>query len=401
MGIMKRVGMGAALAALAITVPGVASATDRSTWDRAELLRFAALPAETFVPGSEPSGSLLGGTPSNGVVPPFADQPVQGFSGVLRNSDGTFDVLSDNGYGNKANSADFLLRIQRIGPDFRSGTVDVLGGITLTDPDGRVPFPLTRPDRVLTGADFDVESITRTLDGTYWIGDEFGPWLLHFDRAGRLLAPPVPLPGVFAPENPTRGETPANLGGSKGFEGMAQSPDGRTLYPLLEGTVAGDAPGALRLYEFDIARAAYTGRRWTYQLDDPGFAIGDAIAVDRDRFLVIERDNGQGATAKVKKIYLADRRDRNRDGQLDKTLVADLMNIANPKRVGGFGRTFTFPFQTIEDVVILDDRTIAVLNDNNFPFSNGRTPGQPDDNEFIVIKLDHDLDSDKRILHRY
>ncbi|MFY1671221.1 esterase-like activity of phytase family protein [Plantactinospora sp. WMMB334] len=401
MGIMKRVGMGAALAALAITVPGVASATDRSTWDRAELLRFAALPAETFVPGSEPSGSLLGGTPSNGVVPPFADQPVQGFSGVLRNSDGTFDVLSDNGYGNRANSADFLLRIQRIGPDFRSGAVDVLGGITLTDPDGRVPFPLTRPDRVLTGADFDVESITRTVDGTYWIGDEFGPWLLHFDRAGRLLAPPVPLPGVFAPENPTRGETPANLGGSKGFEGMAQSPDGRTLYPLLEGTVAGDAPGALRLYEFDTARAAYTGRRWTYQLDDPGFAIGDAIAVDRDRFLVIERDNGQGATATVKKIYLADRRDRNRDGQLDKTLVADLMNIANPKRVGAFGRTFTFPFQTIEDVVILDDRTIAVLNDNNFPFSDGRTPGRPDDNEFIVIRLDHGLDADKRILHRY
>jgi hypothetical protein len=211
----------------------------------------------------------------------------------------------------------------------------------------------------------------------------------------------VPLPGVFAPENPARGATPANLGSSKGFEGMAQSPDGGTLYPLLEGTVKGDPEGTLQLNEFDIKANAYTGRRWTYALDAPGHAIGDAIMVDRNRFLIIERDNGQGATAKVKKIYLADKRDRNRDGRLDKTLVADLMDIANPRHVGGFRDTFTFPFQTIEDVVILDDRTLAVLNDNNFPFSAGRTAGRPDDNEFIVIKLDRGLDADKRILRRY
>jgi hypothetical protein len=401
MAVSKRVGLGAAVAALTLTLPGAASAAERSAWDRAELLKFAALQAVTFVPGSEPSGSSLGTTSINGIIPPFADQPVQGFSGILRNTDGTFDVLSDNGYGNKANSADFLLRVQRVAPDFANGAVDVVGGINLTDPFGNVPFPLTRADRVLTGADFDVESITRTADGTYWIGDEFGPYLLHFDRAGRLLQAPVPLPGVFAPENPTRGTTPANLSSSKGFEGMAQSPDGRTLYPLLEGTVAGDPAGTLRLNEFDVETNAYTGRHWTYALDAPGHAIGDAIMVDRDRFLIIERDNGQGATAKVKKIYLADKRDRDRDGRLDKTLVADLMNIANPRHVGEFGDTFTFPFQTIEDVVILDDRTLAVVNDNNFPFSAGRTAGQPDNNEFIVIKLDHGLDADKRILRRY
>ncbi|MDH6465566.1 hypothetical protein M2302_005768 [Micromonospora sp. A200] len=401
MAISKRVGLSAAVAALTLTLPGAASAAERSTWDRAELLNFAALPATTFVPGSEPSGSSLGTAPINGIVPPFADQPIQGFSGVLRNTDGTFDVLSDNGFGNKANSADFLLRVQRVAPDFTNGAVDVVGGINLTDPYGKVPFPLTRADRVLTGADFDVESITRTADGTYWIGDEFGPYLLHFDRAGRLLQAPVALPSVFAPENPTRGTTPANLASSKGFEGMAQSPDGGTLYPLLEGTVAGDPAGTLQLNEFHVKTNTYTGRRWTYALDAPGHAIGDAIMVDRDRFLIIERDNGQGATAKIKKIYLADKRDRDRNGRLDKTLVADLMNIANPRHVGGFEGTFTFPFQTIEDVVILDDRTLAVLNDNNFPSSAGRTSGQADNNEFILIKLDRGLDADRRILRRF
>jgi hypothetical protein len=401
MAVSKRVGLGAAVAALILTLPGAASAAEQSTWHRAELVKFAMLPAATFVPGSEPSGSSLGTAPINGIVPPFVDQPIQGFSGVLRNTDGTFDVLSDNGFGNKANSADFLLRVQRVAPGFAGGAVDVVGGINLTDPYGKVPFALTRADRVLTGADFDVESISRTADGTYWIGDEFGPYLLHFDRAGRLMQAPVPLPGVFAPENPTRGTTPANLPSSKGFEGMAQSPDGATLYPLLEGTVAGDPTGTLRLNEFDVRTNVYTGRHWTYALDAADHAIGDAIMVDRDRFLIIERDNGQGETAKVKRIYLADKRDRNRDGRLDKTLVADLMNIANPRHVGGFGSTFTFPFQTIEDVVILDDRTIAVLNDNNFPSSSGRAAGQTDNNEFIVIKLDRGLDADKRILRRY
>ncbi|QFZ21336.1 esterase-like activity of phytase family protein [Saccharothrix syringae] len=387
----------AVLVSVSVAVPGAASPQDRRSWGRATLTGFAALPASTFVPASEPSGAALGTAPVNGVVPPFADQPVQGFSGVLRNADGTYDVLSDNGFGTKANSADFTLRIHRVAPDFGSGAVDVVGGITLTDPHGHVPFPLTRSDRVLTGADFDVESMVRAEDGSYWVGDEFGPYLLHFDRAGRLSAPPVPLPGVFAPENPAGAP---NLGSSKGFEGLALSADGRTLDALLEGTVAGDEPGTLRLNEFDVRSGRYTGTRWTYRLDRPEHAIGDAITVDRNRLLVIERDGAQGVDARVKRVYLVDKRDRDRDGVLDKTLVADLLDVANPRGVGGFGERFTFPFTTIEDVVLLDDRTIGVLNDNNFPSSSGRTPGKPDDNEFITLRLDGALGADPRVLRR-
>lgn len=383
-----------ALATPTTAAPGTVS---RQSPKQATLTNFASLPAETYLPGSEPSGAALGTAPINGVTPPFADQPIQGFSGLVRNSDGTFDVISDNGYGTKANSADWLLRINRIAPDFKTGKVDVVGGITLTDPNGHIPFALTRPDRVITGADIDIESVTRGADGTYWMGDEFGPYLLHFDRAGRLMAPPVPLPGVRAPENPA-GDP--NLGGSKGFEGITLSPDGRTINALLEGTVAGDTPGALRLNEFDIASNAFTGKKWLYQLEDPNFAIGDAIAVDSNRLLIIERDGGQGDAAKHKKVYLADKRDRDKDGKLDKTLVADLLNLANPKHVGGNADPFRFPFITIEDVTILDDRTLAILNDNNFPSSSGRTPGKPDNNEFITIRLADNLHADPRVLRR-
>ncbi|MFG2550486.1 esterase-like activity of phytase family protein [Streptomyces sp. NPDC048581] len=394
---MRRISIMVSAAVLTVSLASPAVA-DRGGQDfgRATLTGFAALPAETFVPGSEPSGSAIGAGPFNGIAAPFAHQPVQGFSGVVNRPDGTFDVLSDNGYGTKANSADFLLRVHRIKPDTRSGKVTVLGGFSLSDPDRHVPFPLTRADRVLTGADFDVESIVRMPDGTYWMGDEFGPWLLHFSAKGRLLEAPIALDGVKAPENPYLNGAQPNIGSSKGFEGMVRSVDGRRLYPLLEGTVTGDTPGDLRFSEFDLRGRAYTGKRFVYHLESTSNAIGDAIAVDRHRFLVIERDGGQGDTAKFKRIYLADTRDRDGDGLMDKTLVADLLDIANPKGLGGFGDSFRFPFQTIEDVNLVDDRTLAVLNDNNFPFSSGRTAGKADDNEFITIRLSAPLHADRR-----
>ena len=46
------------------------------------------------------------------------------------------------------------------------------------------------------------------------------------------------------------------------------------------------------------------------------------------------------------------------------------------------------------------NETIAVLNDNNFPSSSGRTPGKPDNNEFITIRLAENLHADPRVLRR-
>jgi hypothetical protein len=80
--------------------------------------------------------------------------------------------------------------------------VAVLGFLQLRDPDGKVPFALFRPDRLLTGADFDLESVRRAKDGSFWFGEEFGPFLLHTDATGEVLEAPVPLPGVQSPQNP-------------------------------------------------------------------------------------------------------------------------------------------------------------------------------------------------------
>src|SRR5262245_28143487 len=76
----------------------------------------AVLNAATFATGPT-SGTLLGPGPINGQNVPFVNhQPVQGFSAILNNGDGTFNVMPDNGYGSLENSSDFNLRVYRIRP---------------------------------------------------------------------------------------------------------------------------------------------------------------------------------------------------------------------------------------------------------------------------------------------
>jgi hypothetical protein len=391
---------------------------------QAELVGRSVLPAETYRPGSDPSGHFTGTTAP--IAAPYPGQPVQGFSGVHRNRDGSYLVMSDNGFGSKRNSQDFELRVHRIRPDLETGVTEVLdGGFGLSDPEGHIEWDIWRdggcaatdpatlpagyacpePDRLLTGWDFDVESMQVAPDGTFWFGDELGPFLLHTDRRGRLLDEPIPTPGVFARDNPLlpAGQAP-NLADSKGFEGMAISPDGRTLYPMLEGPVAEDRDAGLasdlRIYEVDLDRrgARFDGRFTSYRTEHPGNAIGDLIAVNDHQFLVLERDSGAGPTARFKAVFLVDLRDRDHDGYADKDLLVNLMAVPDPRGIGGLGAFFTFPFVTIEDVEIVDRHTIAVLNDNNFPGAGGRAADRPDENELILVRLDRELDVDRGVL---
>ena len=74
--------------------------------------------------------------------------------------------------------------------------------------------------------------------------------------------------------------------------------------------------------------------------------------------------------------------------------MAGLLNINNPNGLGGNSTSngvFSFPFVTIESMLPLNDRTLLVINDNNLPFSSGRSPDCADGNEFVLIDLDQPL----------
>jgi hypothetical protein len=189
------------------------------------------------------------------------------------------------------------------------------------------------------------------------------------------------------------GSASPTLGSSRGFEGMASNPGGDRLYTLLEGTVLGDPARTLRINAFDVDTESFTGQQWRYQLEAAGTAIGDMTAINDHEFLVIER-NGATATGggtPFKKIFRIDLNDVDAAGNVRKTEVVDLMNLADPHDLDGDGNTaFTFPFVTIEAVLILDAHTLPVTNDNNYPGTGGRNFGS-DNTEFLKIRLDQAL----------
>jgi hypothetical protein len=405
------------------------------------LIGFAQLPAETYAPGPT-SGQFQ--SPANGITPPYVGkQPVQGFSAVLPGPvAGTYVVMPDNGFGTQANSPDALLRTYAVRPDWRtaaggSGTVipvDRLTGaaqpsfnastfINLRDPDGKLGFPIVasraaypgssiavdpaiKSGRLLTGADFDIESMRKDKNGNLWFGEEFGPFLVKTDTTGKVLRSEIALPNVRgigaspvvqSPQNPYLGSGTPNLRSSNGFEGMAINPAGDRLYTLLEGPLVPDPnPKRLLINEFNVDTEAYTDRSFAYRLDPAGTNIGDMTAINDHEFLVIERNGIQGtqpnAADMFKKIFRIDLNQVDADGFVKKTELVDLLKIADPHDLNADGKTrFDFPFVTIEDVLIVDPQTLLVINDNNFPGNGGRTTVGPDSTEFILLHLDQAL----------
>ncbi|MEL4356317.1 MULTISPECIES: esterase-like activity of phytase family protein [unclassified Luteococcus] len=360
----------------------------------------ASLSADYVAKGPE-SGAKV--TPANGRKGPFPGQVIPGFSAMAEIGNGSYWGLPDNGFGAKANSDDFLLRIYQVKPrwetaDGGKGTIKVQKFVQLRDPNHNAGFKITNEhtrQRNLTGADFDVESLVVAKDGSFWIGEEFGPYLLHFSADGVLLSKPVPMPGVKSPSSPdlAKGET-ANLRNSKGFEAMAASQNGRYLYPILEGYLNGDDKRTRVISQFDTRTNKYTGRTWKYQSDTDDNLVGDAFMTDGKRMLVVERDDFWGAKSVTKRIYEINLNKQEKDGFLAKKLVVDLLKIDNPAGIGikndpGYGvdKTFQFPFQSVETVVRLKDGRLLVADDNNYPGNDARKPGSPDNTEMIIVDL--------------
>lgn len=425
----------------------------------AKLVSQAVLPANTIIPApadapdflksagkfttadrkrAEGVGTVPGkdGVRPTGLSMPFNGQAMQGFSGIKAIEDSTFWSLSDNGFGSKLNSSDAMLMLHHLKFDWDVGKVNALETVFLSDPDKKAPFPIVMEGsdkRYLTGADFDVESIQPVADG-FWVGEEFGPYILKFSRDGKLTdviatkageteVKSPDNPTLTLPGNPTQKLPTFNLKRSGGFEGMALSKDGTKLYGLLEGplyTADGqiekteDGATGLRIIELDVASKAWTGRTWLYPLAEGGEAIGDFNMLDDSTALVIERDNGAGTAdkacadpkkpeancfavpAKVKRIYKIEFNDANVGKAARKIGYIDLMKIADPDkkaRQGSENGIYTMPFVTIENVDRVDASHIIVGNDNNLPFSAGRALDKADDNEFVILDVKDLLDA--------
>ena len=385
----------------------------------------------------EAPGSIPGSTGpapngrATGLSLPFNGQPVQGFSGIapVRGEAGAYWVLTDNGFGNRRNSSDAMLMFHKLRPDFRTGSVAREQTVFISDPNRVLPFVIVNENsvsRFLTGGDLDLESIQPVADG-FWFGDEFGPYLIKTDSEGRVqcvIATRIDGQEIRSPDNHAL-QPPASPAAtvafqsqrSGGYEGMAQSPDGSRLYAMLEKPLfnaEGRPEGRfIRIVEFDLTRGEWSGRVLRYRFEQQGTAIGDFNMIDDRRALVIERDDGEGepslacapgstppgcfaTPARFKRVYLVDLGATDAEGFVSKIGHIDLMEIRDPNRIartqGDRGPAvpvdrFSFPFFTIENVHVVDADHIIVANDNNLPFSAGRSLARADDNEFILLRV--------------
>ena len=359
------------------------------------LTGFATLAAATFLDGPT-SGQFIDST--NGVTTPFlSQQPLQGISSAVLLTPGVFLAVSDNGFGAPENSADYLLRTYELTVQLDAegrGTIEHSGGFVLSDPDRLLGFELVadreflpgsdiptpaaiREAGLLTGADLDIESIRPATDGGWWFGDELGPFLIRTDAVGKVIAPPLRFAGVTSPQNPFDNSQPT-IGRSAGFEPLALAPSGELL-AMLEKPLTGAPVDELAIFTIDPADGAARGATGRYRLEPEAIGATDLTHVVDDIYLVIERDDGDGPTAEFKRVYAVDFGQLDADGFPRKRLLVDLLDIPDPDGVGGMGPRFSFPFQTPETVVLVDEHTIVLLCDNNFPFGNARAEDQPGD----------------------
>lgn len=383
--------------------------------------------------------------------------------------EGAFVLLPDRGY-NVAGTTDYRSRLNKItirfSPDKAAGTQSgVTAALTdtvlLTDAAG---MPLTGLDPEAGGVRpagggfpempqarngriaLDPEAIVRLADGSYFVSDEYGPYIYRFSAEGRMLSairPPdafIPMrkgavhfgsnnpgPGAKAPEPPNPETGRQN---NQGFEGMALTPDGRTLAVILQSATrqdGGNAPATrhhTRILMYDVSDAATPRLKAEHVVPLPVFqdaagktlvaAQSELAALSDTTFLLLSRDSGngygmKGATSLYRRIDLLDiakatniagspfdgTRPVAPAGQLDAAIVpatlTGFVDLNDASDLARFGLRNGGPndrdnlsekWEAISIVPALDpaaprDFYMFVVNDNDFVTQDGFQVGAP------------------------
>ena len=351
---------------------------------------------------------------------------------------GTLHMLPDRGW-NTQGSVDFRGRLHRfevtLNPlfsgtttsqnqlrlDYRGSTLFHQRAIQTTglEPTGVLPKNDRFPDLPLAsnGAiPVDDEGVVDVGDGTFWISDEYGPYIYHYTRSGRMLHVIRP-PEAFIPkrlnaagqpvDNFSANSPPAgvtlNTGNpvsgrqnNQGFEGLAMSPDRKTLFVLLQSALIQDLDSKnikltrrnTRLLAYDLRHdeprlvGEYVVRLPLFQdqtTTKPTLltaAQSEMLALNDHQFLVLARDSGAGfAAALPASVYRS----------VDLIDISGATNIANMQ--------FDDPAHPVAPLGVLDSTITAAtylkfldINDNAQLNRFGLHSGAPNDRKNLSEK---------------
>lgn len=247
-------------------------------------------------------------------------------------------------------------------------------------------------------------------DGSYWLCDEYRPSILHVAPDGTILNRFIPE-GVTL-EAPGQGVRPilpqvvVRRKANRGFEGVAITPDGARLFAVVQNPLSdpdratGERSRQTRLRELDLAPAEpRVVGMYVYLLeaaadvaaqnqDEP--RIGDIAAIDATRLVLGERDARDGGP--LKRLYVVDLAgatnilDRAHFGgrTLERLDGGDLAGAGvTPTRKALLADLVTLGWrrEKLEGVALVDERTVAVVNDNDFGFGEFDASGRATRNE--------------------
>jgi len=222
---------------------------------------------------------------------------------------------------------DFSPSIARIEIE-KDGTFKVLQMIKLADTSGKPITGLSNPLKAAKtekayGADgkqlsfdpngLDTEGLVQLKDKSFWIGEEYGPSLVHVAANGRIIERLVPTgidQDLAGATYPIKAALPAIIAKrqlNRGIEGIAVSPDEKYLYAIVQNPLANpDAAAykkaiATRILKVDRAAGKVIGE-YVYTLDDyktfpddkdakqeSDVRISELMAVGTDKLVVLER----------------------------------------------------------------------------------------------------------------
>ena len=270
-------------------------------------------------------------------------------------------------------------------------------------------------------ARFDTEGIRVSNDGfSVFMSDEYGPYVYQFDRLTGLRVRSFQLPSSFyvttlsAMGNAEIADNTIGRVANKGMEGLAITPDGKTLVGIMQNALiqdaaeGGDAKNLLRIVTIDIKSGAVT-HQYGYLLTT-GSGVSEILAINNNEFLVDERDGkgrGDGSKAKIKQLFKIDLSTAvdisDMDGltaaanAVSKTLFLDFVQLMTdngtassdiPAKIEGmsFGADVKQGKTTYH--------TLWIANDNDFLQTVDDPDGNPIDNPnqfFVVGFTDSDL----------
>ncbi|NIA52263.1 PEP-CTERM sorting domain-containing protein [Massilia sp. TW-1] len=266
-------------------------------------------------------------------------------------------------------------------------------------------FDPSQPSTNPHNARLDPEGVRVSKDGkSIFVSDEYGPYVYQIDRATGQRVRSYALPGNLAVTH-LSAQADAEISGNavgrvanKGMEGLAITPDGKTLVGIMQAPLEQDAAKNLRIVTVDIATG--TTHEYAYMLTS-GSGVSEIVALNDHQFLVDERDGkglGDGTKASVKQIFKIDLNGAQDVAALSgdlsakavaKSLVLDVVAVlgANgiaPAQIPAKIEGLAFGADVVDNGVLM--HTLYVANDNDFVRA---TAG---DNKFYVFGIsDADL----------